>query len=65
VPPTFPSLHVFANGLDFDIQAGTAALTPASPQRPQRASQRQDQMIKRQLYGRPDFALPRHWILVS
>ena len=60
-----PCLHAFANGLDLDIQAATAALTlPHHNGRTEGANTR-TKMIKRQMYGRAGFALLRHRILLS
>jgi transposase len=60
-----PHLHAFANGLDLDTRAATAALTlPHHNGRTEGVNTR-TKMIKRQMYGRAGFALLRHRILLS
>ena len=60
-----PHVHSFARGLDLDIQAATAALAlPHHNGRTEGVNTR-TKMIKRQMYGRAGFTLPRHRILLS
>jgi len=60
-----PHLHAFTNDLDLDIQAVTAALTlPHHNGRTEGVNTR-TKMIKRQMYGRADFTLLRHRILLG
>ena len=60
-----PHVHAFTRGLDLDIQAATAALTlPFHNGRTEGVNTR-TKMIKRQMYGRAGFALPRHRILLG
>jgi transposase len=60
-----PCLHAFANGLDLDIQAATAALTLPHHNGRTEGVNTKTKMIKRQMYGRAGFALLRHRILLS
>jgi transposase len=60
-----PHLHSFTRGPGLDIQAATAALTlPHHNGRTERVSN-ETKMIKRQMYGRAGFHLPRHRILLG
>jgi hypothetical protein len=56
-------VHSFTRGLDLDIQAATAALT--LPHHNGRTEGVDTKMIKRQMYGRADFTLLRHRILLG
>jgi Transposase len=56
-------VHSFTRGLDLDIQAATAALT--LPHHNGRTEGVNTKMIKRQMYGRADFTLLRHRILLG
>ena len=60
-----PNLRSFARGLDLDIQAATAALTMPHHNGRTEGVNTKTKMIKRQMYGRADFTLLRHWILLS
>ena len=60
-----PHLHAFTNGLDLDIQAVTAALTLPHHNGRTEGVNTKTKMIKRQMYGRADFTLLRHRILLG
>lgn len=59
-----PHVHAFTNGLDLDTQAVTAALT-LSCHNGRTEGVNTKTMIKRQMYGRADFTLLRHRILLG
>jgi transposase len=60
-----PHVHAFTNGLDLDIQAVTAALTMPCHNGRTEGVNTKTKMIKRQMYGRADFTLLRHRILLG
>jgi transposase len=60
-----PNLHSFTRGLDLDIKAATAGLTLPYHNGRTEGVNNKTKMIKRQMYGRADFALLRHRILLG
>jgi transposase len=60
-----PQLHSFTRGLDLDIKAATAGLTLPYHNGRTEGVNCKTKMIKRQMYGRADFALLRHRILLG
>jgi transposase len=60
-----PNLHSFTRGLDLDIQAATAAVTLPHHNGRTEGVNTKTKMIKRQMYGRADFTLLRHRILLG
>jgi transposase len=60
-----PDVHSFTRGLDLDIQAATAALTMPHHNGRTEGVNTKTKMIKRQMYGRADFTLLRHRILLG
>ena len=60
-----PNLHSFTRGLDLDIQAATTALTMPHHNGRTEGVNTKTKMIKRQMYGRADFTLLRHRILLG
>jgi transposase len=60
-----PDVHSFTRGLDLDIQAATAALTMPHHNGRTEGVNTKTKMIKRQMYGRAGFTLPRHRILLG
>jgi transposase len=60
-----PDVHSFTRGLDLDLQAATAALTMPHHNGHTEGVNTKTKMIKRQMYGRAGFTLPRHRILLG
>jgi transposase len=62
---SLPHVQSFTCGLDLDIQGSTAALTMLHHNGRTEGVNTRTKMIKRQMYGRVGFTLPRHRILLS
>jgi len=60
-----PHLHAFTRGLDQDRDAANAALTCPYHNGGTEGANTKTKLIKRQMYGRADFALLRHRILLN
>jgi transposase len=60
-----PHLHAFTHGLDLDAQAVIAAVTLPFHNGRTEGVNTKTKMIKRQMYGRADFTLLRHRILLG
>ncbi|ESQ01361.1 putative IS6 family transposase [Streptomyces sp. GBA 94-10 4N24] len=58
-----PSLHAFVNGLERDLAAVTAGLTLPWSSGVVEGHVNRIKMLKRQVYGRADFALLRKRVL--
>jgi transposase len=58
-------LHAFTRGLDLDIQAATAALTPPHHNGRTEGASIKTKMIKRSMYRRAGFTLLGHRILLG
>jgi transposase len=62
---SLPHVHALTRGLDLDSKAVTAALTLTHHNGRTEGVSTKTKMIKRQMYGRADFTLLRHRILLS
>jgi transposase len=60
-----PGINRYVNGVIFDLDAVTVGLSlPFSPG-PGRRQRQQNQMLKRQMYGRASFGRPRKRVLLA
>jgi transposase len=62
---SLPHIHAFTRGLDLDSHAATAALTLTYHNGRTEGVNTKTKMIKRQMYGRAEFPLLRHRILLG
>jgi transposase len=60
-----PHIHAFTRGLGLGIGAVTAAVTLPFHNGRTEGVNTKTKLIKRQMYGRAGFTLPRHRILLS
>jgi transposase len=60
-----PHVHSFVRGIDQDIDAVTAAITPKYHNGRTEGVNTKAKLLKRQMYGRAGFALLRHRILLG
>jgi transposase len=60
-----PHVHAFTRGLDMDTRSATAGLTLPHHNGRTEGVNTKTKMIKRQMYGRAGFELPRHRILLG